>query len=74
MDFDDLEASSGEQVMAANRHFSIRLLMAIIFFIAADIAIIRAIWDTQGPQMGFALWPAFPKSRVDGQAGCHRAG
>jgi hypothetical protein len=35
--------------MIPMRRFSIGLLMAVIFFVAADFAIVRALWDTNEP-------------------------
>jgi hypothetical protein len=35
--------------MIQTRRFSIGLLMAVIFFVAADFAIVRALWGTNEP-------------------------
>jgi hypothetical protein len=41
--------------MAARARFSIALLMAVVFFVAADFAIVRAFWDSRGPQAAIAV-------------------
>jgi hypothetical protein len=35
--------------MLTRKRFSIALLMAIVFLVAADFAIVRALWDTNDP-------------------------
>ncbi len=41
--------------MAVHKRISIRLLMAVIFYLAADFAIIRAALDSSGPHFGVAI-------------------
>jgi hypothetical protein len=41
--------------MIRNRRFSIALLMAVVFFVAADFAIVKAYWWTSGPQVAIAV-------------------
>jgi hypothetical protein len=41
--------------MAVARRFTIGMLTAVVFLIAADFGIVRALWDTPGPQVGVAI-------------------
>jgi hypothetical protein len=41
--------------MAIARRFTIGTLMAVIFLVAADFAIVRALWWTSGPQLEVAV-------------------
>lgn len=41
--------------MAVARRFTIGTLMAVVFLVAADFGIVRALWKTQGPQVGVAI-------------------
>lgn len=41
--------------MAVARRFTIGMLMAVVFLIAADFGIVRALWDTAGPQVEVAV-------------------
>ncbi len=41
--------------MAVARRFTIGTLMAVVFLVAADFGIVRALWDTPGPQVGVAV-------------------
>jgi hypothetical protein len=41
--------------MIQTRRFSIALLMAVVFFVAADFAIVRAYWNAPGPEVAVAV-------------------
>jgi hypothetical protein len=41
--------------MAVARRFTIGMLMAIVSLVAADFAIVRALWPTTGPEAGVAI-------------------
>jgi hypothetical protein len=41
--------------MAIAGRFTIGTLMAVVFLVAADFAIVRALWGTSGPLVGVAI-------------------
>src|SRR3954454_20417230 len=41
--------------MAVSQRFSIGLLMAVIVLVAADFAIVRALWGSPGPHVDVAI-------------------